>query len=89
MSKGKKRVNIFVETDGGAVEAVPTSITHDGEFQMEATPVESVVNRVQLKPGYIMIKHKSGKGGEVTVPEIHYGKVYPESEWDIIDVKKN
>lgn len=52
-----------------------------------ASPVV-VGKQVDLKIGYVLARRKDGKGGTVQLPFKDIGKIYKESDWEIISDKK-
>ena len=78
----KKTENL---TEGEILSNQPEAI----EITETPQAVESVFNSTALKPGYVMIEHKTAKGTPIIVNAKQYGTTYPESDWQLVAEKKN
>jgi hypothetical protein len=57
------------------------------ELQAESKPIESIVEKPNLRPGYVQIKHNTS-GGIIIVKAEQFGRIYLESDWTLITDEK-
>jgi hypothetical protein len=67
-----------------------TTMENEIELQPETTEVAPITKTetIDLKNGYVQIREIGKEGNGVIVKAIHFGKIYPESKWEIIATKK-
>ncbi len=87
MAKNKQPIDPFGNIDIDNIE-----ISNEVKLHVDNSIVESLIEtpqqEVYIKPGFIQLQHIE-KGGVIIVPEHHYGRVYPQTEWEILtDSKK-
>jgi hypothetical protein len=56
--------------------------------QEEVAPVVEAKVTNPIKAGWLTIRHKTKKGGDIIVNAKQYGKLYKETDWEIIESKK-